>query len=285
MIMIKTTTTFLLLFCLALSVNSAPSNQEGLDLAEAQEIEKTPEVQAVNEEEESNADESSEEESDDIPPTYDELEDYEDDEEPPEGSEPQEAFEEDDFKPKFECEDHHNCTEYEFCFSSYWLGRTCNTNFKKEDYRSAIYCLGLSDEGDEFPVHSHCAAMEAEAWGYEDPVYSTSRCIPQLGYTCAKAYYNPCTPNYNEETGEPIEGEEESCPTNFECVDQEYKSDEEESESGETSTVTRKVCVPIKPKDPFSSECETRFDCGYSVLGDEWPSCVDGRCIRAIEKK
>lgn len=127
--------------------------------------------------------------------------------------------------------------------------------------------------------------MEAEAWDYDDIQYATSRCFPELGYTCGKAYFAPCTPNYNEETGELIQGQEESCPPNFQCLPQLYKAGDGDFDVDKNGQVTRKVCKPVKPAEPFAQDCKTSFDCGYSALSNEWPACVDGRCIRAIEKK
>ena len=60
-----------------------------------------------------------------------------------------------------------------------------------------------------------CIDFEAEKSGVEKE-FTTMRCYKELDYLCAKSFYMPCTPNYDESKfGEPIEGEEESCPQHF----------------------------------------------------------------------
>ena len=63
-----------------------------------------------------------------------------------------------------------------------------------------------------------CAKYEVESHGVDEERFSTMRCYAENGYTCAKSYFMPCTPNYDEE-GNVIPGEEMSCPENFRLVD------------------------------------------------------------------
>ena len=43
------------------------------------------------------------------------------------------------------------------------------------------------------------------------------RCFSETGFTCAKAYFMPCTPNYDRE-GNVIEGQEMACPEKFRWI-------------------------------------------------------------------
>ena len=59
-----------------------------------------------------------------------------------------------------------------------------------------------------------CAEWEKEDRQLDDVKTSSSRCFKETGYTCAKAYYMPCTANYDQD-GNVIEGQEMMCPENF----------------------------------------------------------------------
>ncbi|TRY78045.1 hypothetical protein TCAL_06625 [Tigriopus californicus] len=171
-----------------------------------------------------------------------------------------------------ECSGVGDCEPYHYCFSNYWADSSvCETNNYKQDYATAVYCLGLAQGGAiEYPVHEHCQKEDAKNRGITTQE-STYRCFPELGYTCADSYYMPCSPNYNDE-GQIIVGQEESCPDNFTCQELEYKN------GGLT-----KVCVADQPDATrFDSgeavQCEKANDCGYSEIEGAWTNCYDGQC-------
>ena len=44
------------------------------------------------------------------------------------------------------------------------------------------------------------------------------------------------------------------------------------------------VCVPEDTTDGGRPrDCETDFDCGFSVLENGWSRCRGGRCVRVVE--
>ena len=124
---------------------------------------------------------------------------------------------------KEECQDDSDCEPYEFCNISLWNGTTCLTNYKKEEDNDRIVFCGKEDEnGFEYPDHKVCWQSETEKsqGTLQEPKYAVSMCYAELDFSCAKAYYAPCSNVYDKTDGSILY--EGVCPRNFKCVDQEY---------------------------------------------------------------
>ena len=74
-------------------------------------------------------------------------------------------------------------------------------------------CHDFDSDGNEYPNHKICQDEEMQSEQIERQ-FTTTRCYAEMGYKCAKAFFMPCNPNYDQ-NGNVIQGQEYSCPDNF----------------------------------------------------------------------
>jgi hypothetical protein len=191
---------------------------------------------------------------------------------------------------QYGCREDAHCPVYAYCHQ-----RTCQTKFVHRNGGQS--CLKLDKDGKSLPNHEKCRLTDAEISGVPI-VFSTARCFKELNYNCARAFYMPCTANYDDDD-KVVKGQEESCPNHFKCTSKKYGPD------GQEGGREVKLCVPDKlyqepkvasaekhgdvpsPDDtaPHGDEvqnCGTNFDCGYEVmdadLDDGWAVCQASVC-------